>query len=192
MTDDMTDDATPEPQATGGDVGTGGSGSNRESAESPGRTMSNADTLMSTLAELDSSVRTLASRAESLESVTRVQRKSLEEQHALLETQEQTLMRERRVTRVLGASIVLDILLSVFLTTSYYFINDNQTGIRELQQRQTAATELARTNQCALVNMFLVFRDQTRASVAALPQDQQQARVQGFAVIQRVHDSLNC
>ena len=143
------------------------------------------DDLPTMLHNLEQSVNGLAARAQSLEKITKDQRESLKDQKKRTDT-------DRRVTRMLIASIALDIILSIFLAVSYFFISDNQSTLQAVQDRQNAATELTRTNLCAMTNMFLLYAQTSPKTSTTLTPDELAKRQNGYATIKQIHDNLNC
>jgi hypothetical protein len=143
------------------------------------------DDFVGMLRKLETSVNGLAARAQSLETVTVQQRNSLQQQKKRTDT-------DRRVTRMLIASITLDIILSVFLAISYFFISDNQSTLQAVQDHQNASTELTRTNLCAMTNMFLLYAQASPRTSATLTPEELKQRQSGYATIKQIHDNLNC
>jgi hypothetical protein len=93
--------------------------------------------------------------------------------------------------RWLAASVALDIILSLALIFAGYFIDSNQNEIGKIQQSQQELTEVNRSNQCAMVNMFLSYSTTVQRSTT-LTEEEKNQRLQAYAVIQKIHDDLKC
>jgi hypothetical protein len=110
----------------------------------------------------------------------------------LIRAQQADLRKQRRRTYGLGASLLLGVVLAGWLAVSFGDISDNQSKLQQLQSQLSAQEQLSKTNQCAMVDMFLVYANQTQQSQNLLTPAQQTARATGYAVIKKVHDSLGC
>jgi hypothetical protein len=97
----------------------------------------------------------------------------------------------QRRDKWLAVSVILDVILSLALMIAGYFIDSNQNEISSIQHSQQELTELNRTNQCAMVKMFLSYSSTTQRSTT-LSEEEKQQRLQGYAVIQKIHDDLKC
>lgn len=97
----------------------------------------------------------------------------------------------QRRDKWLAISVALDVILSFALLFAGYLIDSNQNDISEIQHTQQELTELNRSNQCAMVQMFLSYSSSTQRSTV-LTEEEKQQRLQGYAIIQKIHDDLKC
>lgn len=97
----------------------------------------------------------------------------------------------KRRDKWLAISVALDVILSLALVFVGYFIDSNQNEISKIQHTQQVLTERNRDNQCAMVSMFLTYSSATQKSTT-LTEDEKQQRLQGYAIIQKIHDDLKC
>jgi len=138
----------------------------------------------------EQAARILAALEESnrrLDSVT----DTVEVQDSTLHQLESMVESLRVMSRRIIVGLALGILLIVAALTGGYLLYDTQQQTNHIQAVQQAQTAKTRTNQCALINLFLNL-EQGATTNPALSERDRAERKSSYVEIHRIHDDLEC
>lgn len=95
-----------------------------------------------------------------------------------------TVRRQKTIIRWTLASLVADIVITAAIAFGGY-------TIQSLQDEQRDSTSLTRTNQCALVNLFIQF-EKTSVNNPTISATEKAQRISLYSKIHEIHDDLKC